>query len=67
MSVADWRPHPCCPHKAKSFEECLAELDKLFPDMEATERICQATYLYHLYHRTLESEAGIRDINGPLS
>ena len=66
MSKPAWRPETA--HwESKTYEECLAEIDALYPDAVYEDRICQATYLYHLYHRTLEKEAGVRDLCGPQS
>ncbi len=65
--TAEWRPSPPITWKSKTYEECLDEIDEIYPDMDYVDRVCQATMLYHLYHRTLQEEAGVRDICGPLS
>ena len=51
----------------KTYEDCLDEIDKLYPNLDYVDRVCNATFLYHFYHRTLESEAGVRDLCGPQS
>jgi hypothetical protein len=51
----------------KTYEECLDEIDALYPGLDYVERVCKATNLYHFVHRTLETEAGIRDLCGPQS